>query len=56
MKLHICSYLLCDLVANYDVTKSSNPTRLAIVELNCLVQKQKNMIESFYNEISKYSQ
>ena len=39
-----------------DITKSSKPARLAIIQLNSLVQKQINMAKPIYDEISKYSQ
>ena len=44
------------MVANYDITKSSKPARLAIIQLNSLVQKQINIAKPIYDEISKYSQ
>ena len=45
-----------NLVANYDITKSSKPARLAIIQLNSLVQKQINMANPIYDEIYKYCQ
>ena len=45
-----------NLVANYDIIKSSKSARLAIIQLNCLVQKQIIMTKPFYHEIFKYSQ
>ena len=45
-----------NLVANHDITKSSKPARLAIIQLNSLVQQQINITKPIYDEISKYSQ
>ena len=36
-----------NLVANYDITRSSKPARLAIILLNMLVQKQINITTPF---------
>ena len=41
---------------NYDISKSSKPACLAIIQLNSIVQKQINIAKPIYDEISKYSQ
>ena len=45
-----------NLVANHDITKSSKPARLAIIQQYNLVQQQINITKPIYDEISKYSQ
>ena len=43
-----------NLVANYDITKSSKTACLAITQPNILVQNQIHLTTPFYDEISLY--